>query len=320
MRSPGPRQPHSAAVHDRPHALGREQQLLARDVHEHADRRRLPAASLRRYAQPQAVWHGQPAGPAAVRRSGRVRRGSARGRIDGEVLSPGSGPVDGGTGRRGAGESTQSPNTGGGPVKRRRCDGWRRTWSCRMGSDGSLPSSCGRACSTPSTIRPATPPALQEALKAYGVARTIWAETAAQVQDVYVHDITFGLEKQLRGHWLDRLAAIDEDIADMQKRAQNRPSDAQTNLARSDAMRCFLSCPDGPATSERLAARVSHTPPPPFRPGQPVTVELTLPDQQPAVTSVRLYYRQVHQALPYHVVDMPAQGNRCSANYPGRVQ
>ena len=61
------------------------------------------------------------------------------------------------------------------------------------------------------------PAALQEALKAYRVARTIWAEMAAQAQDVYVRDITFGLERQLRGHWLDRLPDIDQDIADMEK-------------------------------------------------------------------------------------------------------
>jgi hypothetical protein len=162
----------------------------------------------------------------------------------------------------------------------------------------------------------AGPAALDEALKAYHVARDAWAKMAARVQDVYVRDITFGLEGQLRGHWLDRLAAIDEDIADMERRAQSRPSDGPTNAASSAAITPTIQAVLD--RRQRPAARVSHTPPPSFRPGQPVIVELVLLDQQPSVTAVRLYYRQVHQAQLYQVVDMQAQGNRFGATIPGR--
>ena len=55
--------------------------------------------------------------------------------------------------------------------------------------------------------------ALEEALKAYRAARDAWAGIAARTKGVYVADITVGETRQLRGHWADRLADIDADIA-----------------------------------------------------------------------------------------------------------
>lgn len=61
------------------------------------------------------------------------------------------------------------------------------------------------------------PTALQEALKAYQKARAFWADLANQAKGVYKSDVTIGERAYLRGHWLDRLPAIDEDIAEMAK-------------------------------------------------------------------------------------------------------
>ena len=47
--------------------------------------------------------------------------------------------------------------------------------------------------------------ALVEALKANRASRGFWAELAAQAKDVYRSDLTFGYDKSVRGHWLDRL-------------------------------------------------------------------------------------------------------------------
>jgi hypothetical protein len=56
------------------------------------------------------------------------------------------------------------------------------------------------------------------ALSSYQQARAAWVE-AAQAGRVYVADITFGSEPWLRGHWSDRLSAIDADIAQMARLA-----------------------------------------------------------------------------------------------------
>ena len=55
--------------------------------------------------------------------------------------------------------------------------------------------------------------ALEESLKLYRAARSAFAQAANRAKGVYVPDITVGENPQLRGHWLDRLPAIDTDIA-----------------------------------------------------------------------------------------------------------
>ena len=56
--------------------------------------------------------------------------------------------------------------------------------------------------------------AASAALSSYQRARSAWVEVV-QAGQVYVADITFGSEPWLRGHWSDRLSAIDADIAQM---------------------------------------------------------------------------------------------------------
>src|SRR5262249_4754518 len=62
--------------------------------------------------------------------------------------------------------------------------------------------------------------ALDQALKQYRAARAAWAEFANEGKGVYRPDITYGMTPHLRGSWLDRLPAIDDDIADMEKHSQ----------------------------------------------------------------------------------------------------
>src|SRR5260370_7189750 len=54
--------------------------------------------------------------------------------------------------------------------------------------------------------------ALEACLERYRAARDIWAGLANSAKSVYVPDITVGELRQLRGHWLDPLPAIDKDI------------------------------------------------------------------------------------------------------------
>ena len=61
-----------------------------------------------------------------------------------------------------------------------------------------------------------------EAMKRFRAARDAWAELAKEARQVYVDDITYGLVPNQRGHWADRLAAIDQDLADMEERIAER--------------------------------------------------------------------------------------------------
>lgn len=145
---------------------------------------------------------------------------------------------------------------------------------------------------------------LEAAIKIYRAARAAWAEAAEGARDVYRSDITFGYARHMRGHWLDRLPAIDEDIAAMEARlAEAKP---EVSEAVSRAIREVLAPP------RRVSIPCHHTPAPHFRPGAPLPIEITL--GKPA--TARLHYRHVNQAEEFRVVEMQASGKRRRAVIP----
>ena len=77
----------------------------------------------------------------------------------------------------------------------------------------SSPRSSAPACCIASSSRPAIAPRSKQALKSYRAARDAWAAIVDRTKGVYVADITVGETRVLRGHWADRLADIDTDIA-----------------------------------------------------------------------------------------------------------
>jgi hypothetical protein len=125
-------------------------------------------------------------------------------------------------------------------------------------------------------------------------AREIWAAFAQAAKAVYVSDITYGPHPYQRGHWLDRLPAIDADIAAMAKRLESMPKASE-------------------ATPEIQAA--VQSPPPQFVPGEPLQLVLSIEPASPS-TSVRLYYRQVNQSEPYQVADAAPRGGDYRAEIP----
>ncbi len=150
--------------------------------------------------------------------------------------------------------------------------------------------------------------ALEEAVKKYRMARDAWKSLAEQARGIYQADITYGEEPHLRGHWLDRLPAIDEDIADMTKRLEqakrNESRDARIETAIAGAL----------GRPRRIAGVCGHTPAAQFHPGQPLTIELGI--ESPKTDSVRIYYRHVNQAERFVSVAMVQNGGRCQATIP----
>lgn len=147
--------------------------------------------------------------------------------------------------------------------------------------------------------------ALEESLKAYRAAREAWAQVAAAGK-VYKPDITIGERPQLRGHWADRLPAIDADIARVAKKleaAKAGDPDARTAAAIQEA----LSRPRRPALA------CTHRPGTHFTPGKPVGIELAI-DRK--AVSARLFYRHVTQAERYESVAMTESNNRHKAEIP----
>jgi len=150
---------------------------------------------------------------------------------------------------------------------------------------------------------------LEEALNQYRRARDVWRSFAEGAQGAYVSDITFGPSPYQRGDWLDRLPAIDQDIAEMQKRLDTAPSAGATQSS--------LSIHDLTTPAKRESVDVQHTPARTFTPGQPLEIAIALSRSVPQSLAVRLFYRHADQAERYQSAEMQANENRFSATIPG---
>lgn len=160
---------------------------------------------------------------------------------------------------------------------------------------------------------------LKEALAAYRRARGHWAEAARHAKGVYMSDITYGLEPHQRGNWLDRLAAIDADIADMERHLAQ--ANGKTALApgvergKEEVRQAIHEVSSRPT---RPSVPCHHAPAARFNPGQPLAVELSIEENNtgPQPTLVRLNYRHVNQGEYYQVDEMQKQANRYQATIP----
>ena len=147
--------------------------------------------------------------------------------------------------------------------------------------------------------------ALEEALRAYRSARAVWAKMADSTKGVYVADLTVGELPWLRGNWSDRLPAIDDDIADMEKRLESaKPSD---DPAVAMAVLRAL------GASDRLEIRVNHQPVERFQPKKRVELEFTT---LTALAAARLHYRHVDQAERWQSLDLAGAGTKYSGAIP----
>jgi hypothetical protein len=150
--------------------------------------------------------------------------------------------------------------------------------------------------------------ALELSIKTYHKARNHWIELADIARDFYKHDITVGGEDVIRGHWLDRLPAIDEDIDFMRKILEETPTSYVTQkdnvqLAIQEALgrpkRDFMVC--------------HHNQPKNFKSGEPLNLEITT--EEP-VNSISLYYRHVNQAERFNIVEMQGTGISFKSTIP----
>jgi hypothetical protein len=136
--------------------------------------------------------------------------------------------------------------------------------------------------------------ALEEALKMYHSARDIWAKMAESARGVYAADVTVGELAWLRGHWTDRLPAIDADIANMVKRLDAATAQTPAAAHAKAAIAAALAVP------ARGGIACSHTPEPHLRDKEPLYVEL----KAPQTGSARLWYRHFNQAERWQTVEM----------------
>jgi len=151
--------------------------------------------------------------------------------------------------------------------------------------------------------------ALEEALKMYKQARNYWSTLANTAKDIYLPDVTVGERTFLRGHWLDRLPAIDEDISLMAKKLEQQTagsSASDNNVSKAIAQTL------GRPERNKISAR--HDQPVHFNTGQPLELKLSF-DYLPK--SARLYYKHVNHGERYQVAEMRAYGLTYKAEIQG---
>ncbi|MBB5789667.1 hypothetical protein [Jiangella mangrovi] len=156
---------------------------------------------------------------------------------------------------------------------------------------------------------------LQYAVSRYAVAAEAWREVAV-VTAGYKTDLAFGKAAHLRGHWADRQASIDRDVADLRAELAAAPAGPEPaiDLAALEAAGATAGTATG-AAAGAAGPELAHVPPGSFRPGADLVLRLTGPG--PDGAGVALRYRHANQAEQY--VETPAvrTGDGWAATVPG---
>lgn len=151
--------------------------------------------------------------------------------------------------------------------------------------------------------------ALAEALRQYDRARAIWSQLAQYARGVYVPDITIGPLPHQRGHWLDRLPAMDADIAAMRRQLAS----VQTGQSSAEADRGMIR--ELLADVRAATPTLHHEPPKRFVPGTALRIVAATEPGAPLV-SARLFYRHVNQAEEYNCVELSRHESELQGEIP----
>jgi len=161
--------------------------------------------------------------------------------------------------------------------------------------------------------RTGDPAALNATVKVYREARDWWKQLADTLAGVYVPDVTFGDSSSLRGHWRDRLQAIDDDINNLADRATAVATAAGTNPQYVPTLiDAALGRP-----APRPTPGVGHSPAISFRRGQPVALMLQPIQNGTPLPVAQLHYRRAQQAEAWQTQPMTPAGNGFRAEIPG---
>lgn len=149
-------------------------------------------------------------------------------------------------------------------------------------------------------------PARDAALDHYKKARDAWAKLADTAK-AYLPNLTFGIHPNLRGHWSDRLAAIDADIAGLATAAPRPRTPAPTAATVNTLIQSVLH-PTEP--QKQPAGKPRHTPPATFQPGDAIRLQLS------GVDAGTLYYRHLNQGERYATLPLVKQDAGLVATIP----
>ncbi len=163
---------------------------------------------------------------------------------------------------------------------------------------------------------------LQDSLKEIRASRATWAEFSGTAQGIYVTDVTYGPEYFQRGHWADRLDAMDADIADMEKLSAQAPLGPALTDERKRILTAIRETSEGNLNwkqSNIILHFYGFPAPQWFRRGDQLalTVPASALKHFGTVSSLELRYRHVNQGELWQKMEMKPVADGFSATIPG---
>jgi hypothetical protein len=142
-------------------------------------------------------------------------------------------------------------------------------------------------------------------------ARDIWAAMAQRAQKVYRPNIAYGDKFDRRGHWTDRLPAIEDDLKAMEAKL-----DAAKSIEPMRSASAALAAIAKP--QQRTAVNCIHRQPTSFQAGKALalTLDLTRVSKGEHPGAVTLFYRHVNQAERWKSIDVTQTDNSYTAAIP----
>ena len=160
--------------------------------------------------------------------------------------------------------------------------------------------------------------ALKQAVDYYRSALDHWVKIVRATEGVYREDLVFDVETRpyLRGHWADRLPAIEEDLAKLEEIWKEKGASSTPRGRGKVSASALLATALAASAAPPPRSRCEHVPPVSFRRGEPVVVEMSVPSDG-RIALARLHYRHVNHAEEFRIVDLVANGNRYRQTIPG---
>ncbi len=146
------------------------------------------------------------------------------------------------------------------------------------------------------------------AIAHYTKGRAAWAAMAERAQGVYRADVGYGRIPKRRGHWLDRIAGIDKDVAAMKSKVAMQLAIVLPHSAGSEATAAMA------APAAGVGEHAVHEAPGRFVPGKALAFALAV--EGDSVDAVKLCYRHVNQAERWRAVDAVKNGAEFGASIP----
>jgi hypothetical protein len=148
--------------------------------------------------------------------------------------------------------------------------------------------------------------ALDAAIAQYEKARGAYAGIAEAARNIYTSDVTFGEQTYLRGHWHDRLPAIEQDVAALR-------SMVKSDASHEPSKKVQAAIEEALGRTRRLTIDAQHQAPAQFKRGEELRIAVSVPSETKAV---RLHYRRLNQAENYVVAEMAREGRRFETAIP----